>query len=159
MGFFVSIRILVMIIAPAIISLFEILRIMFIKKKNGNVIYKQGEIEKQLIIVITIITIIFISMALLTHNMNSLLIYLLLYWIGTIGYFEVVLTNLFKGIYDNVIVYSGYTCDWEDIEKVIFLENKIRFIHKEKGAFDFDILENNYSKVKDIIQKKIPNYI
>lgn len=159
MGYFYSSRIIIMIIAPALLSLFEIIRILTIKKRNGNVIYKSRDIKKGPIIMISTMGLFFLTMVFQAQHLKDLIFYLILFWIAIGGYIESTLSGFLRGIYVNAIISPGYNCDWSDIESVLFINNNIRFIHKEKGAFDFYIPFNSFERVKELVQKQIPNSI
>jgi len=157
--FFIYLKYASMFLAPAILSVFEIIRILRIKTRNGNVIYKSRSINYPTIIISSIYILFFLFIGIGISNLKNLLFYILVFWVVTGGYIEVSLTSFLCGIYNNVIIFPGYICEWEDIENVFYINSTIRFIHKEKGAFDFDIHVDDYEKVKMLVKIQIPNSV
>lgn len=159
MGFFIYLKYASMLLAPAILSVFEIIRILKIKKRNGNVIYKSRSINYLTIIMSSIYILFFLFLSTGISSFKSLIYYILVFWVVTGAYIEASLTSFLRGIYNNVIIFPGYTCEWEDIENVIYINSTIRFIHKEKGAFDFNIHFDDFEKVKMLVKNQIPNSV
>ena len=54
-----------------------------------------------------------------------------------------------SGFYSNGVVFLNYSAEWSSIEKYQELENGLRIIHKEKGAFDINL--NSYEKNEIIL--------
>ncbi len=54
-----------------------------------------------------------------------------------------------SGFYSNGVVFLNYSAEWSRIEKYQELENGLRIIHKEKGAFDINL--NSYEKNEIIL--------
>ncbi len=158
MEIFYYIKLFSIFVVPGLISIFEIIHVLSIKKRNGDLIFKQRKIEIVAIVICTLFLIFFIFASFGISSIKQLIIYIIVFFFITGAYIESSLASFLKGIYQNAIVYPGFTCEWKEIEGVIFMENegKIRFIHEEKGAFDFSIPENIYNEISEIVQEKTP---
>jgi hypothetical protein len=115
------------------------------KSKKILVVYSKYNIAVLLLIVIGFI---FISYIFKMQTLVGKLMYLVLGIIILIEPIRVLLESTKSGVYDNGIIYSNYSTEWSNIEKYQEVENGIRLIHKEKGAFDIGI---NQAKKKEII--------
>ena len=152
---FILSRITALIIIPAILSGITIIKIIIIRKKNGAVIFKERKINYYFLFAFIINSLLFAFLINTEHIILSILIYLITIFILFGAYLENFIESLECGIYKEGIVYPRYTTTWSGIEGIIDLKPVIRFIHKEKGAFDISIGEINYYNNLEIIKQHV----
>ena len=144
-----------LIVAPALTAIITIVRFLGVKKKNGSVIYRKREFDPGAITGTVMLVMAFGFLMVRSKNVSDLLKYSLIF-VGISSTWILVFTaGLMKGIYEKMIIYPRYSCEWNEIEDVLYLDSTIRFIHKKKGAFDFEVPKPEFEKVRESIQNRL----
>ena len=149
---FIFSRILALLIIPALFSIITIFKILNMRKKNGSVILKKRTISWFSLFMFIAGSLIFSFLINREYLFVSLSIYVFSIIIFYGAYFEKFVESLECGIYEQGIVYPGYTSSWNDIEGFIDKNPIIRLINIKKGAFDFKIDNDDFYKYVEKIQ-------
>jgi hypothetical protein len=161
--YFVIVKILGILLAPALIAGYGIGRTLIIKSKNGNTIHKSkctNNFASYIMIIISLM--IFIPFMIGVNSLVMVLIVMIIYLILFIGYFESIIEDVNCGLYEKGIIFKGYSCFWNEIETIFKIPNALRFVHINKGAFDYNIQDLDkdkiISKIENLSNKKVLEY-
>ena len=139
-------RLMALLIIPALFSVLTVSKILSIRKTTGSIIFRKRQISWFNLSMFITGSIIFSYFIDIDSIFLSLGIYLLFIIIFYGAYFEKFVESLECGIYEQGIVYPGYTASWSEIEGFIDKNPIIRLVHTKKGAFDFKIDNGNYNE-------------
>jgi hypothetical protein len=128
--------------------------------KNIRVIYASKKIlivNAKLsfrILYFVIIGVLFIISAFNQDNLISKLLFILFGILIFINPIRDIIESTMSGIYINGVIINSYSAKWENIEKYKRLKNGIRFIHKENGAFDIFIDDQDIDEIEELLKSK-----
>jgi hypothetical protein len=90
--------------------------------------------------------------ALMNNSIFGILLFVLLFSAAIMVPLNSIIRSRKAGIYKKGIIYPQNQYQWNTIEAYAIIENGIRFIHKETGAFDINADERLKNDVKVVMQ-------
>ena len=150
---FVYLRFFALMVAPAVVALYGIARTVSFKKRNGAVVHKTRHWDWLSLILATLGLFLFGAFALATESWGDFFFWVAVYFVTHAAYIEKALESWSQGIYAKGVVFPQYSCSWDSIEGIFLIPKALRFVHCEKGAFDYQLSEIDRSRLLPRIEQ------
>lgn len=143
----VLLRVIVLLLGPAIGSVYLLLRTRALYGGFGPKIYSGRKTDYISIVFLVFIGGLLILVVSSTQDLPGLVAGALLYIGAFVAWSNALVRGLTCGIYERGLIHDTVICVWDEIETLYVTEDGIRFVHNYKGAVDFAISSEQKNRI------------
>ena len=155
LGFLLQIAPFVVILAMAAT---EILAITATRKRNGSVVWKPSKVSAAAVFQAAFTPAMMVFVVVVSGTWTELIIIVMIA-VVSIPFIPPMLRALYHGIYEKRLVGDQFVSDWNQIERVIVMPDRLRLVDQERGAMDFMVGRNDVLAVLKSVRMLAPTAI